>query len=192
MVFIKYLKHILIISLNNVKVKKGSYFFGRVNIDNRVSVRVGENTKINNIEIVGQGDLIIGDSVQINDLFVHLGDGARIHIGDDVFIGKDCKLIIYSGLSIGSGTLVAPEVLVVDNDHVVSDTKIKDSGLIKEKVKLGDNCWVGAKSTITKGASLPNDSVVGAMSLYNLRNQSSGMFAGIPTIKKKNYGKNHK
>ncbi|TOH65196.1 hypothetical protein, partial [Vibrio parahaemolyticus] len=68
---------------------------------------------------------------------VHIGEGATIVVKDDVFIGKDCKFLIYKKLIISDRVLISPEVMIIDNNHVINKKVIKTSGLVCSEITVG-------------------------------------------------------
>ena len=87
---------------------------------------------------------IIGEKTFINHN-AYLMDGAEIKIGDNCFIGPNC------------GMYTAAHPIFFEE---------RNKGLEKAlPIKIGDNVWIGGDVTILPGASIGNNSVIGAKSL---------------------------
>ena len=72
-------------------------------------------------------------------------DGAEIKIGDNCFIGPNC------------GMYTAAHPIFFEE---------RNKGLEKAlPINIGDNVWIGGDVTILPGASIGNNSVIGAKSL---------------------------
>jgi len=137
--------------------------------------------------MTGYGKVVVDDNVEIRDLYIHIGRGASVRIRGGVFIGKGVKFLIYNKLDIGNDTLISPDVIIVDNDHVRNDLKFKDSGIVSSPIIIGSNTWVGAKSILSKGAKLENDCTLGSLSLLNIQTKPNCLYVGIPARLKKEY-----
>ena len=63
--------------------------------------------------------------------------------------GKDNTINCYLDVEIGAATIVADWVYVTDFDHRIDDVNvpIKDQGIVKTPVRIGPDCWIGAKVT---------------------------------------------
>ncbi len=103
--------------------------------------------------------------------WVHIGDGNAIRchegslrIGDKVVFGRQNTVNCYLDIEIGAATLVADWVYICDFDHVISDIHrpIKDQGIVKTPVRIGPDCWLGAKVSVLRGSTIGRGCVLGA------------------------------
>ncbi len=103
--------------------------------------------------------------------WVHIGDGnslrcheGSLRIGDKVVFGKDNTVNCYLDIEIGAATIVADRVYVTDFDHRIADVTIpiKDQGIVKTPVRIGPDCWLGAKVSVLRGTRVGRGSVLGA------------------------------
>ncbi len=89
---------------------------------------------------------------------------SRIDIGEDVFIGGNCKII--------------------DNDfHPLDpDERINNriESIKREPIIIGDRCFIGANSIILKGTALGKNCVVGAGSVVHGEFPDNVVLAGNP------------
>ncbi len=81
-------------------------------------------------------------------------------------------------------------VSVLDHDHkyYLSADILKFDGYRSAPTNIGDNVWVGEKSTILKGVQVGNNTIIAANSVVNNNLESNGVYAGSPAklIKKIN------
>jgi acetyltransferase-like isoleucine patch superfamily enzyme len=112
----------------------------------------------------GYGRLVLGR-------WVHVGKGTAIRahegtlrIGDKVVIGRHNTINSYLDVEIGESGLIADWVYISDFDHkaVEITIPIKDQGIVKSPVRIGRDCWIGTKATITRGVRIGESSIVGA------------------------------
>ncbi|MGI9004572.1 MAG: acyltransferase [Pseudonocardia sp.] len=121
--------------------------------------------------------------------WVHIGDGSslRCHegslrVGDKVVLGKDNTVNCYLDVEIGAATIVADWVYVTDFDHKTSDVHvpIKDQGIVKTPVRIGPDCWIGAKASVLRGTRIGRGSVLGAHAVVRGDVPEYSIAVGIP------------
>lgn len=137
------------------------------------------------LEIVarpGHGRLILGQ-------WVHLGDETRLRahegtlrIGDKVVFARDVTVNCYLDIEIGASTLIADTTYICDFDHQTEDLDlpIKDQGLVKSPVRIGPDCWLATKVTVTRGTDIGRGTVIGANSVARGNIPAYSIAVGIP------------
>jgi acetyltransferase-like isoleucine patch superfamily enzyme len=112
----------------------------------------------------GYGRLILGR-------WIHLGvrTALRCHegtlsLGDKGVLGRDISINCYLDVEIGDSALIADNVYVSDFDHKFVDLEkpIKDQGIVKSRVRIERNVWLGTKVTVSRGVTIGEGAVVGA------------------------------
>lgn len=69
----------------------------------------------------------------------------------------------YGGIiTIGKGTMIAPNVGIITTNHDVLDL---NKHQMPKNVTLGENCWIGMGAIILPGVTLGNNTIVGANSV---------------------------
>ena len=103
-------------------------------------------------------------------------------VGLNVYIGCGVVITAHEEIKIGAGTLIAEYVTIRDQDHVFDDPGIpvEQQGRTSAPVSIGDNCWIGAKVTITRGVTVPDGSVIGANSVVTRSLHGGRVYAGAP------------
>lgn len=156
------------------------------------------------LEISGQ--VKIGKNVYIGDhVSLIVEQGASLEIADHSFIGENCYIKCFGGkveigkevsinsksyingcggVSIGDNTRIGTQSIIIASNHKFGepDVLVKDA-ITKQGVSLGENIWLGARVTVLDGASIPNDSVIGACSLVSKPLAESGVYVGTPVKK---------
>ena len=104
-----------------------------------------------------------------------------------VSIGANTKIICYEHIKIGYQCVMAWECQLYDtNFHYIEYTdplKEKEITSLVAPILIGNNTWIGNRCTISKGAVIPDWSIVAANSLVNkdfTENGSNCLFAGSP------------
>lgn len=149
------------------KVQVGEYTtlsaFGRkgITLGNNVSIgafsRLIVSTSLNNI---GK-HIRIGNNVGIGE-FAYLGGAGGLEIGDDCIIGQyfSCH----------------PENHIFENENI----PIRFQGVMRKGIRIGSNCWIGAKVTILDGVTIGSNCVIAAGSVVTKDVPPDSVVAGVP------------
>ena len=79
------------------------------------------------------------------------------------FFNQGCCLTAMKEIEIGNDCLFGPNVVIVDHDHDFSYTDNRRGNHFKSSpIKIGNNVWVGANSTILRGSIIGDNCVIGA------------------------------
>lgn len=93
-------------------------------------------------------------------------NGGVLLIGDNVGIGAGNYIICRDSINIGSDTIIGPNVMIYDHDHIFSGTEGVDRKKYKtDEIVIGKKCWIGANSVILKGTHIGNNCVIAAGSI---------------------------
>lgn len=106
----------------------------------------------------------------------------RLEVGPRTVFGHHCTVAADQMVSIGRNCLVAEMVSIHDHDHAFASTDIAilDQGRATAPVRIGDNVWIGAKATITKGVTIGSNSVIGAHAVVTGDLPENCIAVGIP------------
>jgi acetyltransferase-like isoleucine patch superfamily enzyme len=168
-------------------------------------VFIGTNVVIDHIyQFAAGGNLIIEDNVYINALSAN-----GIFIKNNVSIARNCVLICtgviaqkgkgitignnsginagtymggQGGIEIGDNVIIGPGVKIFSENHNFSDINmnIKDQGVTRNGVVIGNNCWVGAGVTILAGVNIGEGCVIAAGSIVTKTVAAHSVVAGVP------------
>lgn len=118
-----------------------------------------------------------------------IGRGSRIvakrgvvNIQQDTFIGPNCVLVANEMIVIGKNGLIAEQVTIRDQDHglCVGDTPFSRQQMTVSPVSIGSNVWLGAKSTVLRGVTIGDNSVIAAHALVRDDVKKGTLAAGVP------------
>jgi acetyltransferase-like isoleucine patch superfamily enzyme len=140
--------------------------------------------------VVGKGDIVIGDDVEIRGKcsFVF---GARfvarptLLIGSHTRIGHSSTFVVGKNVTVGDHCLIASEVVIFDSSGHPSDPAARLASLPprQEDVKpvtIGRNVWIGFRSIISPGVTIGDNSVVAAGSVVVTDVPPNSIVAGYP------------
>lgn len=130
----------------------------------------------------GHGRLVLGPWCWIgndNKLRAHEG---QLTLGAKVVMGRDNVVNAYLDIEIGTASILADWIYVCDFDHRVDrlDIPIKDQGITKAPVRIGDDVWIGEKATVLKGVAIGHGAVVGSHGLANHDIPPFSIAVGVP------------
>jgi acetyltransferase-like isoleucine patch superfamily enzyme len=170
---------------------------GLVFIGSRVKVRHG-------YQLSAGKNLILEDNVSINALSLNgikLGDhvsiardsilfctgviaqkGTGITIGDRTGISARAYLAGQGGITIGNDVIMGPNVQIFSENHNFNGLTltIREQGVTKQAVTIGNNCWLGAGATILAGVHVGDGCVIAAGSVVNKSVPANSIVAGVP------------
>jgi acetyltransferase-like isoleucine patch superfamily enzyme len=86
--------------------------------------------------------------------------GAQIVVGDFTFFNENSSVACHDRVTIGSRCAIGFDVLIMDADGHQLDNRPSIAPVV-----IGDNVWIGARSTILKGVTIGDGAVIAACSL---------------------------
>ncbi|MES2440270.1 MAG: hypothetical protein V4584_14465 [Verrucomicrobiota bacterium] len=150
---------------NTVRFGEGSHFIGKLRIRGSNNlIEFGPNAGIRGrIAVVGDNQRVIfGAHSTSVEIYIVCAEG------QDVIIGKSCML---------SRKI---EIRTTDS-HSVVDPQTGQRMNKPRSVIIGDHVWIGVGTFVSKGAVIPSNSIVAAMSFVNGRFEEEGVIiAGEP------------
>ncbi|MBV7269169.1 acyltransferase [Winogradskyella luteola] len=189
----------LLMLLRGFYVLKRKIFLGkRVKIKNKRNFSFGTNCTIEKyvtIDCYAKEKLVFGDSVKIGahstiGVTSHMSKyGIGLKIGNNSGIGEYSFFGCSGGVVIGNDVIMGPYVSFHSENHNFSDSTklIREQGVVSEGIKLGNNIWVGAKSTFLDGCEIGDNCVVAAGAVVKGKFPSDVVIGGVPAkvLKKK-------
>lgn len=170
-------------------------------IANKVSfafhdAEVGKGCIVNGrLRLYGKGHLRMGDNVRINSMYrmnpiggntfasIYIKDGAIVEIGKKAGI-SNCALYAAEYIKIGDRVKLGGSVKIYDTDFHSTDFHEraidKNSGIATAPVVIGNDVFIGANSTILKGVTIGDRSVIGAGSVVTKSIPEDEVWAGVP------------
>lgn len=143
---------------------------GRVTIARHVRLRVTDGATARLV-----------DGVAIDRFADITAKHGLLEIGERSYIGQYSVICAREMIRIGTDCLIAEHVTIRDQDHVFgSGLTTAQAGFSTAPVVIGDNVWIGAKATITKGVKIGSNSVVAANSVVTRDIPENTVVAGAP------------
>jgi acetyltransferase-like isoleucine patch superfamily enzyme len=133
-------------------------------------------------------------SKEFGDHQVKSENKARIKIGDNVSIGNNSFLSANNSLEIGNNCIISAYAFITDHDHGFGDIEknlsqqpLSEGG----SVKIGDNVFLGVKSSVLKNVTIGERAVIAANAVVTKNVPAFSVVAGNPAriIKKYDFEK---
>jgi len=141
------------------------------------------------IDALSKNGLTIGNNVSMGfhthiDLTGSLKNIAKgIKIGNNVGLGSHGHYGSgIGGLEIGDDTIIGNYVSFHPENHNFSDLSIpiRLQGVSGKGIKIGNNCWIGAKATFLDGSQIGNGCIVAAGAIVKGEFPDNVIIGGIP------------
>jgi acetyltransferase-like isoleucine patch superfamily enzyme len=118
-----------------------------------------------------------------------IGHGTKIRahegvvsIGAKTVMGQECTISAFQHVSIGRECIVADRVMLIDFDHGVVEVErpIREQGIYKRDVHVGNNVWVGYGACFLRGCNVGDNAVIGTLSVVTKNVPDNAVAAGAP------------
>lgn len=163
----------------------------RVRLRGRRLLTVGTNVSIGHgvlIDAVSETGVTLGSRTTIDDFSIIRASGVLRNLGVGIEVGSNTSIGAFNfihgggGVSIGSNCLLGPNVALFSENHIFDDPtrSIRSQGERRASVRIGDDVWVGAGSTILSGVSVGTGAVIAAGSVVTKDVQPWTVVGGVP------------
>lgn len=148
-------------------------------------LKLGDNVKLS---ALGKKGIVLGHNVSIGDysrviVSTTLNElGEHIILGNNVGIGEFAYLGGGGGLSIGDNCIVGQYLSCHPENHRYANPHlpIKDQGVVREGISIGENCWIGSKVTILDGVKIGNNCIIAGGAVVNKSFPDNSIIGGVP------------
>lgn len=139
-----------------------------------------------NVQIEGYRALRCGENVTLFQGSQYVGRYDNpIYIGEGTHIGGGSTISGLGEIKIGAGCAISSGVQIYSISHDLSQsttTPILNS-VVKKRVLIGDDVWIGANAVVLPGISIGNHAVIGAGAVVTKDVDSWAIVAGVPARK---------
>lgn len=137
--------------------------------------------------VLGNLKLVIGDDVSMYAQSTLAGakvfDNPTLTIGNNTVLGYQLVITVGCDVSIGSNCLIAERVIIMSYDGHNNNPAQRHLPAPPESSKsitICDNVWIGANSTILKGVTIGEGSIVASGSVVTSKIPPNSMAIGNP------------
>ncbi len=140
------------------------------------------------IDALSRKGVHIGPRVNIGPYTRIQGSGVLSNLGVGLTIGADSGIGAFSfigcggGVEIGANVIMGQYVSFHPETHLFSDLErpIRQQGVTRSGIRIGDDCWVGAKVTFLDGARVGAGVVIAAGSVVRGDIPDRVVIGGVP------------
>ena len=171
-------------------VGKGVLFGRNITIRHPKKIRINDQVVLDDLCVLdGNSDesvaLEIGSKNMVARNVQLAAKGGRIKMGTNVGIGSNC--VIHAGktneIQIGDNVLIAPYVYIGGTRYHFDrlDIPIDEQGPAPQGgVKIGDDVWIGAGTTIVDGIKIGSHAIIGAGAVVTRDVPEYAIVGGVP------------
>ena len=141
-------------------------------------VRVGAGCSVSRAQFLTAATRVV---LEPGVVFKLVGRAQQVELGEHVFIGRGAIFDLCGDLSIGAGTMLAPLCFVTDHNHgTAPGTPMWRQPNVYAPVRIGADCWLGARVTVLPGISIGDGAVVAAGSVLTQDVAPGAIVGGVP------------
>jgi acetyltransferase-like isoleucine patch superfamily enzyme len=135
-----------------------------------------------NIEVTAPRSVQLGCYVRLGkDVYLGAWPEGELVVGDNTYIGRWTILLAHQSVIIVNDCLIAPGCHITDVNHGIAPGElIRKQPLISKPIRIGNDVWVGAGSSILPGVTIANGAVIGARSVVTHDVPANAIVVGIP------------
>lgn len=173
------------------KSKKRCFVHPTSVIKCRRKIKFGNNLSIDRwcfIDALSSKGIVLGNNVSIGKFTTIECTGSLNYLGKGLLVGNNVGLGTRGhygcagGVEIGDETIIGNYVSFHSENHNFDklDVPIRKQGVNHLGIKIGSNCWIGAKVTILDGSNVGNGCVIAAGALVKGKFSDNCVIGGVP------------
>ena len=134
-----------------------------------------------NIKITDGGTCRAEAGIDLSRNATLIVKNGHLEIGQSAFVGIGTIITCRDSISIGDNALIAEYVTIRDQDHRYGgDVPTAQNGFETAPIRIGNNVWIGAKATITRGVTIGDNAVIAAGAVVVDDVPASTIAGGVP------------
>lgn len=108
------------------------------------------------------GSVVIGEGVNISTgVKICCGENGHLVLNKKTSININSEIICMDNIELGENAMVSWDVLIIDSDfHQIVEDGIRKP--ITAPIIIGSNVWIGCRSVVLKGSTVPNGCIIAA------------------------------
>jgi acetyltransferase-like isoleucine patch superfamily enzyme len=127
-------------------------------------------------KVVFKGKALIGYGGSIA-----VGENGELIFGTNFILTARSSIVAFNKVTFGDDCLLSWDVLIMDTDFHSIRTSIGKVLNVPKEIQIGNHVWVGCRSLILKGVTIPDNCIIGANShLHKSLEKENGIYVGNP------------
>jgi maltose O-acetyltransferase len=107
----------------------------------------------------------------------------NVSVGEHTFINYRCIFDTTSQIEIGENCHIAQEVIFAGISHHKGNATSRGGEEYSSPIKIGNGCWIGARTTILPGVTIGNGTIIAAGAVVTKNCESNSLYVGVPARK---------
>jgi acetyltransferase-like isoleucine patch superfamily enzyme len=151
----------------------------------------GSRLKLDGLAFIGPGVILqIGKQAEVRiGRWSWIGHGTKIRchegvveIGAKTVMGQECTISAFQRVSIGRECVIADRVMLIDFDHGVVEVErpIREQGIYKRDVRIGNNVWIGYGACVLRGVTIGDNAIIGTNAVVTKDVPANAVVGGVP------------
>ena len=172
-------------------IRRRTYIAPSAKIKCTHKIKTGYNLSVGRgcyLDALSTDGISFGDNVSIGKYTCIECSGTLKDLGKGLIVGNNVGLGTHGffgcagGVSIGDNTILGNYVSIHSENHNFKDrsTPIRLQGVNRKGIKIGSDCWIGAKATILDGADIGNGCIVAAGAVVRGKIPPYSIIGGVP------------
>lgn len=159
--------------------------YAKYNLKLARGVRVGAYCVL---DALGHKGIVMGRGSSVGDYSILKVSGTLVSIGKGIFIGENVGIGEFAhiggagGVHIGSNTIAGAYLSIHPENHnfISKESLIREQGVVRKGISIGENCWIGAKVTILDGSVIGKGCVIAAGAVVSGIFPDNTVVGGVP------------
>jgi acetyltransferase-like isoleucine patch superfamily enzyme len=141
------------------------------------------------VRIISPERLVAAEGVYLDfAAYIHCGGldwcdfKGQVTIGEGSYIGPQSVIFGMGGVEIGAHVLISPNVVISSMEHPIHDVSrpMDQQPRTFERIKIGDDVYIGSSAVITPGVTIGTGAVVGAGAVVTHDVPDYAIALGVP------------
>ncbi len=133
------------------------------------------------VRVTDGGQWVSGEGLELADFAHVIVKKGRLTVGRGAHFGIGCVVTCREAITIGDDALIAEYVTIRDQDHRYGGPEpTARNGFETAPVIIGNNVWIGAKATITRGVAIGDNAVIAAGAVVTKNVPPRAIVGGVP------------
>lgn len=107
----------------------------------------------------------------------------NLEVGEDVYIAHNVWINATGGLSLGSGVVISPLVVIATSKHLYGNGRVSVRQSCYQSISIGDGSWVSSGCVVTMGVRVGRGVILGANSVVTRDIEDYTFATGAPAKK---------
>lgn len=174
-----------------LRTRRGVFIGKRVQLRNKGYLKLGHGVTLQDgvsIDALSKLGVTLEDNCNIGPMTIIQATGVLTRLGTGLLMGRNSGIGGFSfigcggGVRVGSNVIMGQYVSFHSENHVFKDLHrpIREQGVTRVGIEIGDNCWVGAKVTFLDGSRVGSGCVIAAGSVVRNDIPPFSIAAGVP------------